>query len=80
MIPVPTQGHILTALDYLMDQDQVHRNVVPCGSMMKYPASLPAPAGWIRATGGPIDRLTFPRLHDMYQGRLPDDPDFIVKL
>lgn len=80
MIPVPTQGHILTALDYLMDQDQVHRNIVPCGAMMQFPVSMPVPAGWVRCLGGPIDRLTFPGLHQAYQGQLPDNPEWIVKL
>lgn len=79
-IKVPTQGHILTALDYLMHRDQAERNATPPGVMAKLPPKAPVPAGWVRATGQPFTSDTWPRLYPLYQGQLPNDPEWIIKL
>lgn len=77
---LPTQGHLLTALDYQMQQDRVARAAYQPGMMMQY-LGQDVPAGWIRCNGLVPDPTVHPRLHQVTRGGpLPNDPAWIVKL
>jgi len=77
---LPTQGHILTAMDYHMAQYRAARASYQPGMMMRYPWD-PVLPGWIRCNGAPIDPTVHPRLFAVTHGEpVPNDPEWIVKL
>ena len=78
VVTLPTPGELVTAAHYLRDQLGWSLTGVQPGMMVEYPAD-PPPAGWIRASAGPVDPTRYPALARVLPV-LPDKPGMIVKI